>query len=343
MDKVNANVTYLIPLKEYLPRQGVSVRDVFDAAGVDMAVLAHPGHFVPVADICRVFDVASDMTGDPVFGIHYGEAYPRGASGLHGQFMLSAPSVGDMLKVAAVYGELMISPVTNGFIEDADETTFYYAIPGVGGGQTYARFGAFLQVTLLTRIRSAVGASWYPLRATFIHKSPTDNIRSEFVRVFGKNITFEAPYLSLTMSNETFQHPTTIDIEGLYGTMQQVADRELGARREATGVAGQVIRMILEHLGDAKSINLDAIASSLGMSSRSLQLRLKQEGATFEQLVNNVRLGIAEEMLGGTTLPLGEIAHRLGFAELSGFTRWSVRHFHMPPSAYREHLRGRAQ
>ena len=150
MDKVNANVTYLIPLKEYLPRQGVSARDVFDAAGVDMAILAHPGHFVPVADICRVFDVASDMTGDPVFGIHYGEAYPRGASGLHGQFMLSAPSVGDMLKVAAVYGELMISPVTNGFIEDADETTFYYAIPGVGGGQTYARFGAFLQVTLLT-------------------------------------------------------------------------------------------------------------------------------------------------------------------------------------------------
>lgn len=343
MGAVSANVTFLIPLKEYLHGQGVSTREVFDRAGVDIAILADPGRFVPLEDICRVFDAASDMTDDPCFGIHYGEAYPMGGSGVHGQLILSAPSVGDMLKSAIAYAELTISPMTSGLHEDANETTYLFTIPGAGGGQTFARFGAFLQATLVTRIRRAVGASWHPIRTTFVHKCPTDNVRREYVRVFGENIAFEAASLSVTMANETFRHPNPVEIEGLHGTVQQVADRELGARREATGFSGQVIRMILQHLNDEKSIHLDAIASALGTSSRSLQLRLKQEGVTFEQVVNNVRLRMAEEMLGGTTLPLGEIAHRLGFAELSGFTRWSVRHFHMPPSAYREHLRGRAQ
>lgn len=340
MDEVGANVTFLIPLKEYLHGQGVSARDVFDAAGVEMAILSDPGRFVPLEVICRVFDVASDMTRDPCFGIHYGEAYPMGGSGVHGQLVLSAPSVGDMLRLAIDYAELTISPITSGLLEDADETTFLFTIPGAGGGQTFARFGAFLQAAMVTRVRRAVGASWYPIRSTFVHKCPTDNVRSEYLRVFGEAIGFEAPSLSLTVANDTLRHPNPVDIMGLHGTVQQVADRELGARREATGVAGQVTRMILRHLNDEKSIHLDAIASALATSPRSLQLRLKQEGATFEQVVNNVRWRMAEEMLGGTTLPLGEIAHRLGFAELSGFTRWSVRHFHMPPSAYREHLRG---
>jgi AraC-like DNA-binding protein len=51
------------------------------------------------------------------------------------------------------------------------------------------------------------------------------------------------------------------------------------------------------------------------------------------------RIVKAEQYLRESDHQLTKIASLLGFSELSAFTRWCGKQFHMTPSAYRRHLR----
>jgi AraC-like DNA-binding protein len=60
-------------------------------------------------------------------------------------------------------------------------------------------------------------------------------------------------------------------------------------------------------------------ASSLGMSTRSLQRRLSHEKSTFQRELNHVRIRRAQELLAATTFPLSRVALDVGFASPNHF------------------------
>jgi AraC-like DNA-binding protein len=71
------------------------------------------------------------------------------------------------------------------------------------------------------------------------------------------------------------------------------------------------------------------------MSSRTLQRRLEDEGVRFSVLLDEVRERASKKLLRDETLPLAEIAWRVGFSALATFTRAFKRWTGMPPGAYR--------
>ncbi len=69
------------------------------------------------------------------------------------------------------------------------------------------------------------------------------------------------------------------------------------------------------------NITLDALASKMHVSSRTLHRRLQEQGKNFNQLLRDIRLELATEYLADTRLSLSEISARLGYAEQSAFSR----------------------
>ncbi len=57
------------------------------------------------------------------------------------------------------------------------------------------------------------------------------------------------------------------------------------------------------------------------MSERTLQRRLREEDTSYQAVLDRTRHYLALDLLGGTDLPLDEVASRLGFAEPSAFYR----------------------
>jgi AraC-like DNA-binding protein len=80
---------------------------------------------------------------------------------------------------------------------------------------------------------------------------------------------------------------------------------------------------------------LSDIASSLGMSARTLQRRLADEGHSFQSLVDRARQDLAQQLLKETDYSLAEIAFLTGFSEQSGFTRAFKRWAGQTPRSYR--------
>ncbi|MBN8492969.1 MAG: helix-turn-helix transcriptional regulator, partial [Burkholderiales bacterium] len=65
----------------------------------------------------------------------------------------------------------------------------------------------------------------------------------------------------------------------------------------------------------------DRVADALSLHPRTLRRHLAAEGTSLKAVAAAARFDVARQLLGGTRLPLDEIAEVLGYAELSAFVR----------------------
>lgn len=99
----------------------------------------------------------------------------------------------------------------------------------------------------------------------------------------------------------------------------------------------QVEDLIERQLG-AGRCTLPVIAEQLDMPAYSLQRRLANLNACFEDIIDTLRRRRAEEMLSLTALPLTRIADCLGYSSQTSFTRSCHRWFGESPQALRARL-----
>lgn len=88
---------------------------------------------------------------------------------------------------------------------------------------------------------------------------------------------------------------------------------------------------------------LEAAASHLFMSTRTLKRKLQQAETTFQAELDSVRLDDAHRLLGMSALGIEEIAGRMGFAEPASFTHAFRRWTGMTPSEWRSRQKGEGQ
>ena len=78
-----------------------------------------------------------------------------------------------------------------------------------------------------------------------------------------------------------------------------------------------------------------AVAAEAGLSANALHRRLKAEGTTFARLLDDTRRCLAQRYLFESSLKLTDIAARVGYSELSAFSRAARRWFGASPRAFR--------
>ena len=83
-------------------------------------------------------------------------------------------------------------------------------------------------------------------------------------------------------------------------------------------------------------IDADSLARQCHMSRQTLYRKLKREGLSFHDLVEDIRKDKALRYVASDHYALGEIAFLLGFSELSAFSRAFKRWTGMTPAQFRE-------
>jgi AraC-like DNA-binding protein len=93
----------------------------------------------------------------------------------------------------------------------------------------------------------------------------------------------------------------------------------LESRRARSGFAGRVRDELVARINEPPS--LDGVAATLHMSGRTLRKYLAAEGTSYRSVLDEVREHLAEELLITARLPVDEIAHRLGYLEVTSFSQ----------------------
>lgn len=111
----------------------------------------------------------------------------------------------------------------------------------------------------------------------------------------------------------------------LLAILLPTAEDALARDSVAAPLTDQVRRAIRAAL-KSDDAQLDAVAKKLGMTGRSLQRRLKDEGVVFQDLRDEMRRDLADRYL-GQGMSFAEISFLLGFSEPSAvfraFKRWT--------------------
>ena len=112
------------------------------------------------------------------------------------------------------------------------------------------------------------------------------------------------------------------------------ADAILANMPARTGVAVDVRRALASRIG-ADGTRMSAIARHLGISERTLQRRLADDGVSYQELVEEVRRAAAGRYLDESALAIGEIAYLLGYSEPAAFHRAFKRWYGTTPEQFR--------
>lgn len=188
-------------------------------------------------------------------------------------------------------------------------------------------------------LRLARLATREPIRALDVRlpQLPTGAQAGHFSRFFGTAISQgEKPVIRFSATDALRPFLTVND------NMWQVFEPELRRRLselDVTASTAERVRAVLLELLPGNEATIEKSAERLGMSKRTLQRRLENEGVNFRTLVNTCRENLARHYLRNTSLPAYEIAFLLGFEDPNSFYRAFMTWTGQTPETVREAMR----
>lgn len=190
-----------------------------------------------------------------------------------------------------------------------------------------ATFASFIAIC-----REASGRRFKPVRAFCAHQFIGDKAFLE--EYIGCALEDRAGINAIVISNDELALPNAVGDDAISRFFDERVEEMLAERSTDIPIAMQVKAEIGKNLSGGIP-KLSDVASALGMSARTLQRKLSDEGAVFQDLVDQARRELSERLLRTTQYPLVEIAFLTGFAEQSGFTRAFKRWAGETPRSYR--------
>ncbi|MDH4583107.1 AraC family transcriptional regulator [Pseudomonas sp. BN415] len=318
-------------LDRFITGQGGDLDRIFGRAGIDPEQLLHPTLSLALTNYCQVLEVAARQSGCDNFGLRYGQQFQPRDLGLLGYVGLFSNTLEEALKnFAAAFPYHQHSTLIR-LVDCGECYRFDYQV----------RHGAILdrrqdaELTMgmaLNLVRHALGRDWAPRAVAFEHARPEG--WQEHRQAFGAPVQFGRPCNFLLVPKGDVQGKLMPERDpNLLFLFQDVIRRlgEQGVGPNLLEEAGTQIRLALA-LGEP---SLEQIAERLELTPAGLQRRLREEGLSFSQLVEQTRRELALHYLRQRQRPISELAPLLGYSETSAFSRAFRRWFGVSPRQWR--------
>jgi AraC-like DNA-binding protein len=326
--------SYLQPLLEAAAARGVDAPALARGAGLAIALDPLP-ESLAAGDYIALLAAGAALADDPHFGLHVGERVRLGTYSVYGLILLACANFAQALEQTQRYEQLAHDLGRSRLEVDPEARLACYTWTSHFPDAT-----RHLAESVFAGIRTLgswlAGRPLAPLRLAFAHASDADP--AEYARVLGMAPAFGAAAHLACFDAALLAMPVPNADAGMYPVLQQHAERLLKERENehaAHGIVAEVRAAVIRNLAN-DGVRLASIAAELGLSPRTLQRKLADSGATFQQVLDAARHALAQDYLRQRGLSLADIAFLLGYQEQSAFTHafrvWSG----MNPGAWRE-------
>ncbi len=303
-------------------------------AGISLESLEDPENRLPAGAVVRLLERSAEESGCESFGLLIAERRTFASLGPVSLLLERLPNLRAVVRAATVFQRHLNDVVTIGMEEEAGTTLIKLDLwPEYFGAQALdAVVGTAYQVLV-----GASGGRWRPECVHTMREAPRD--LTVWKRMFPARIEFEANFSGFSCSSASMLVPNPLADE----TMARNAHHLLRLLPLTTGPEpiGDKVRRTITLLLPSGRATVDQVAGQLGLSTRSLQRRLDEEGLQFAELLSGVRQELATAYLANSARPVTSVAALLGYSSPSSFTRWFAGAFGMAPQVWRANQRGR--
>lgn len=269
----------------------------------------------------------------PWLGLEAGSRYRLTTYGIWGYALISSPTLNSAAQLALRYLNLTYA-FTHISMQSGNGVTSFT----LGDLEIPAEVRRFLverDAVALRVLQKDIFQAAIPLHR-ICFKGPPPAYASMYVQHFGVEPEFNATANRAEFPAHYLDLPLPQANETTAAMCEDICRDLLNQRRSRHGCAAVVRNRLLHTPG--KLPDMEAISAELCMTSRTLRRHLVAEGTTFRDLVDEVRLILALELIETAHMGHKEIALRLGFHDLSSFIQAFRRWKGVTPSVYRSQL-----
>ncbi len=328
--------TMILPIAQALRLQGVDPMPLFEQADIDPAMVINPDRRIPLGKMQVLWRLVAEATGDEAFGLHAAEQLqPATLHGL-GLAVLASSTIYDVLRRLVRFSRLFHTGLEFSLSErdefvDLDIALSMELENELDGASLHPLGEDFGVGIILVLCRLTLREYFTPIEVQCRRPEPENP--DTFLAMVGCPIGFDSDRNRITFVKS--------DINEQLGTgnpeLARVNDEQTEtylATFTRVSAARAVVGKIVEHLPDGPP-SQKAIAEAMHVSNRTLQRKLKEEGTSFIDLLQDARLSLARKYLSQPQRSIVEIAYLLGFSEPSTFSRAFKRSTGQAPADYR--------
>ena len=312
----DARVGPALAIPSLLAERGLDPVRVFAAVGLHPRLLDDPENRISFGDFGRLLEACAEATGCPHFGLLAVQHYDRNSLGAVGYLMRNSPTVGDALRSLQLHLHLNDRGAVPYLVRlDPDRVAFCYTIYWHDTPATSLIYDAALGIAHKA-IGELCGPSWKPIAVQIAHRRPASML--PYQRYFGVRPEFDAERSAIVFASSWLERP----IAGADSILHSILDRTIHQMEasEADSLA-VLVRRALCPMVLSRTATLAHCASLFSLHERTLRRRLEADGTTFQQLRNEARFEVAQQLLRDTRLPAAEVAAILGYSNPGAFSR----------------------
>ncbi len=329
-------------LVDFAVSKGADRAELLARAKLSEDALAHQDRRVPLARYLDLFSAGADLTGIPAISLEYGKAVRMQEISIVGLIGEACESVLDVPVQINRYANLVVDEEPDG--EPAILMRGAARDGGVwieGPSALFSDHPVIAETEMArlvwnTRTTFANDPAFkemrYPIVVHLKRKPPA--YAAEYERIFGASVMFERDWNAMQIDPRflTLKQPPVNRY--VFAVLNERADALLESFNESKTTAGRVksVLMRMLHTGEA---SMDAVAEKLGQSRQTLYRNLKDEGVTYEQVLDDLRRKLALDFLAAKKVSVNETAYLVGFSDPASFSRAFKRWTGKSPSEVR--------
>jgi AraC-like DNA-binding protein len=305
---------------EYAVAQGASAEALAKISGVDTTLLDDADIRVPFEKYVTLVRAGKELAKDSALPLRFAEAVDTSEFSVVGLLTHASETLMDALAQLNRYGQLVIEVDVGGqggrFNLEFEESSAWLV-------DTRRNPNEFSELTESTFTRLITGPRRFlprplVLEAQVTHPEPAH--REAYDRIWQCPITFNSYRNALRMDASLATHRIRLQPAYVFGILSAHAEQLLADLKHAKTMRGRVASLLMPMLHTG-GIRMDAIASKLGQSRRTLHRKLKEEGITFEQVLEELRHKLALHYLASKKVSVNETAYLVGFSDPASFSR----------------------
>jgi AraC-like DNA-binding protein len=305
-------------LLEFTVSIGADRTALLARTGVAEADFADQDARIPLERYKALYRAGQDMTGEPALALKFPEATRFEQISIVGLICQAADTMGGALKQLNRFSRLVVE------VDGVSDGPRFQLTPREDGLWLQDRCAVEdfpeLVEAALARFTCEM-ARHYPdfVFVLAVHLTrPRPAHAADYEPILRAPVTFGAAWNALKIEPSWLNLAIHRPNRYAFGMFNGHADALLASLEESKTTRGRVEALLIRllHTGE---LAMDAVATALGLSRQTLYRRLKAEGVSFDQVLDDLRRRMAETYL--EKLSVNETAYLVGFSETSAFSR----------------------
>lgn len=324
--------SWVLLIARAIDSYGYDSAELFARLGLDHSRLRDPGARFSYPALTRLWMLAAKVTRDPCFGLTVASLWHPTTLHALGYSWFASANLEEAYERVQRYSRFL-NTAANGVLRTEKSANSYCLIldpSRINPAPATVAIDAGLAM-LVNMSRASYGARFRPLRVSLQRSEPDQSER--FTDLFEAPVAFSQAENALWLDPEMVSEPLATANPELARINDLVVTDYL-AKLDRKDLTMQVKSKLIERLPSGQ-VSEEGIASSINISQRSLQRRLREQGVSFKQLLESTRRELSLLYVRDPQHSFNEVAFLLGFAEHSNFSRAFKRWYGKSPSQYR--------